>query len=307
MRRALLLSATCVLLACTYAPARSATQPVWNPHSPIGTVHALADAYNHRSLREYDALLAADFRFHFSGGDSSRGARYSDGFPRQEELVSAAEMFGIREPGDTLPMPVPKKIRAYPGELQEGADPEHPDSTCQYRVVVAKDFHVELTMPAGQFIEAGSAGMQVFHLVRGDAALRPAGQSPDTTRWYVRRWLEDLDAVSLSLAQVEGECAESDGAVPGGAIPGALALRPISVPVCPTIKVLCDLPGAGEAAVEVFDVQGRSVGKRLIRAAAAGTQLVEAGGGIRFSPGAYWVRLTQPGQQAVVRMVMVAR
>ena len=94
---------------------------------------------------------------------------------------------------------------------------------------------------------------------------------------------------------------------PLAAAPGLLRLRAINVPFCPTLKVLCDLPGSEPALLDVYDVVGRRVAHRVVTPQSAGTVLVEAGGGRQFAPGAYWVHLTQGNWPRVTRMVLVAR
>jgi hypothetical protein len=193
------------------------------------------------------------------------------------------------------------------GAVEVGVDPEHPDSTCQYRIAIAHDFRLRLVFTDGRTIVLTPA-LHVFHVVRGDAAICMPGQPADTTYWYIRHWFEDLDAVTIALGKMDGECTGgAEEAQPTAIAPALVGLRAIGVPLCPTLKVLCDLPGSESALLEVYDIQGRRVAQRTVTPQSPGSVLVEAGGGRRFTPGAYWVRLTQGRRPPVTRPVMVAR
>ena len=293
------LRAALVSLAALIAPAALAAGP------PAQAVQRLAGAYSQRSVAGIDALLTGDFRFHFSDNDSARGA-FVDGLPREDELEACRAMF---EGSNWAPRAT--SITVNLGALDEGIDPEHPDS-CQFRLVVAHDFRMTFTIPNGEWftILQAAGGLQVFHVVRGDVAVLAPGQTADPARWYVRRWIEDVDGLTISLAQVDGECAD-EGALSRGAPTGTdasrIGLRALDVPLCPTLKLLLDLPGNEPARLEVYDVQGRRVANRTIPVHGPGALLVEAGNGKRFTPGVYWLRLYQGTRPPAKRMVVVAR
>lgn len=64
------------------------------------------------------------------------------------------------------------------------------------------------------------------------------------------------------------------------------------------------LPGTG-ARLELFDVTGRRVWSRDLRALGAGTHRVRAGEGIALAPGMYAVRLVRGEQSSTVRAIVV--
>ena len=291
------------------AKPRTAKQPAAKPpgqlaaRSPAGVVHTLGSIYSERNLGSLDRLLTADFRFHFSSGDPA-GSRYAEGWTRDLELKSASAMFFGAESARIAERP--DSITFVLGEIVEGADPEHPDSTGHYRLVVARDMGLRLVLPHHKVVFV--RGMQVFHAVRGDAALCTHEQPADSTRWFLRRWVEDLDEVTAALAGVDGACGgEAEAHAVAPAVPVRLAVRAVGAPLCPTLKLLCELPAGGPATLEVYDVAGRRLSERTLPAHAAGVIATEAGGGMRFTPGAYWVRLSQTGGPAVTRMVLVAK
>lgn len=305
MRR--LLSVTLMALAASASPAHAGpAKEVAVARTPADVIRVLRSGYVARSAATFEALLTADFRFHFSADDRA-GASYAEGLDRATEMRVNHALF-TGDPGAMMAKPDTMEVTV--GTLDEGADPEHPDSTCQYRLVVAHDFVMRLGFvhhDTIDWVQAGG-GLQVFHVVRGDAAVRTADQRADTTRWYARRWLEDLDALTVSLTAITGECAEDAPPPPdAAAAPPALGLRAVNAPLCPTLKVFCDLPGTEPAKLEVFDVQGRRVAIRTLSPLSPGSALIEAGDGKRFTPGVYWLRLQQGKRPAAKRMVVVAR
>ncbi|MFN8586212.1 MAG: T9SS type A sorting domain-containing protein [Candidatus Eisenbacteria bacterium] len=147
----------------------------------------------------------------------------------------------------------------------------------------------------------------IFHLVRGDAAALAPGQAASRNRWYIREWFESARAAETALAQVDGHCDEAFTQAPAP-LPHTLAVHAVDSPLCSTLKLLCDLPEALPATVEVFDIAGRRLSQRTLTPSSPGvTMPVEAGNGARFAPGAYFVRLSQGRQKPVSRMVLVAR
>lgn len=287
---------------------------------PASAIHALERAYADKSLEGMAGLFTADYRFHFSakGRDDLKAA--VDGFTREHELKSAAALFdGVVREGRIV-MPAARTITATLDSLDESPDPEHPDSTAHYRIVAVHRFRLKIELADGNTL-ALNRSLHVFHLVRGDAAVRVEGQPADAGRWYMRRWIEDVDALALGLAASRGECGEptprpgatgrSEGAATASAgIPGApvhLAIHPLGNPACPTMDLTCDLPGSEPALLEVFDVMGRSMNQRDLQVTKPGTVKVEAGGGARIVPGVYWVRLSQGSRRPTTKMVVVAR
>lgn len=278
-------------------------KPFVPPTTPKRAVEALGKAYSNRSTRAFEGLLAADYRFHFSDGDSA-GVGYVNGLGREAEVRSARELFeggsndGRIQQADRIVVTV--------GEMEEGPDPEHPDSLSHYRVVTAHRMSFEMYFTASDTLMNLPAD-QIFFLVRGDVALRMPGQPGLSNRWYIRRWLENVRHLEEALASTDGQCEETTTAgMPTLAV--ALGLRALDSPLCSTLKLACDLPGAEPATLEVFDVAGRRMAKReLVPTSAGSTIQVEAGSGMRFAPGAYFLRLTQGNRAPSRKMVLVAR
>ncbi len=278
------------------APENAPTIPRTLRGSPTSAIRRAVDAYEHRSLDELASALAADYRFHFSEGDSC-GLAYVNGIDRDRELENAGVMFGNVRSAKT-------SIR----DFESGPDPEHPDSVEHYRVVIAHRFQFRFTLAsAPKDVMLNDAADHIFYLVRGDAAQLVPGQPPSREIWYIRRWFENAHKADSALAKMSGQCEEAV-AQSIAPLPVVLGVRAVNSPLCPTLTLLCDLPTAEPSKLEVFDVAGRRMSQRELVPGAAGTTMrVEAGSGTRFAPGAYFVRLSQGRAKPVSKMVLVAK
>ena len=280
--------------------------PAPTPTTPAGAVRTFARAYSDESLEALGALLSGDFGFY---GNDARVAPYLPKLlDRDRELRIASNIFnGVSRDGKVV-MPGADSVSITVGELAESPDPEHPDSTDHYRLVAVHRFESRIHR-AGLKDFTSLPALHVFHVVRGDAAILVAGQPADSTRWYVRRWFEDVNGLAAALDKVQGECDQADSTLRSKVRPTAslpLAIHPLGNPACPTLDIACDLPGSGPARLEVFDVMGRRMNHQEFDVAASGTIKLHAGAGVRLTPGAYWVRLTQAAHHST-RMVVVAR
>jgi len=294
-----------------HASPSTSVPPVNQPLvGPQAALERLADGYRDRSPDSVFANLTLDYRFH-TRGDSLTG--FIQGASRDDEYrVVHGMLSGVIHGGDTLMAPADSVGMIVDG-ISENPDPEHPDSTLHYRLLTVRRFMFGARTVRGVRFETRT-GLNVFHVVRGDVALLAVGQSADSTRWYVRRWLEDVTSLNADLAGRAGTCGEEPAPIPGPrsgggtpAIPTVLAVRPLTSPACAKLEVCCDLPGLEPVRVEVFDVNGRRMNRRDLDVAAAGTMSIEAGRGAKLFPGVYWVRVGQGLRPPATRMVVVAR
>jgi len=273
--------------------------------SPAGAIREYARAFSERSVLRLGALLAADFRSHIVGQDLVE-SRFPEGIDRAMEMsVIRGLIQGIRQGDSVLAAPM-REVRVKAEGLHEAADPEHPDSTEHYRLVVIGRFTFELSTDDGtEYLNHPS--LHIVHLVRGDAAMLVPGQPADARHWYIRRWLEDVNGLEAALGKIEGDCGQADSATTSMALTTlSLAIHPLGNPACPTLDIACDLPAAGPARIEVFDVMGRRLQRKEFDVAAPGTMKLQAGAGVHLAPGAYWVRLSQASRHST-RMVVVAK
>ena len=273
--------------------------------SPAGAIREYARAFSERSVVRLGALLAADFRSHVAGQDQVT-MRFPDGIDRATEMsVIRGLIQGVRQ-GDSVLAPPIRNAQVKAEGLHEADDPEHPDSTEHYRLVVIDRFTFDLTADDGTEYQSRPL-LHIVHVVRGDAAVLVPGQPADARHWYIRRWLEDVNGLEAALDKVEGDCGQADSATGSQALATLpLGIHALGNPACPTLDIACDLPAAGPARIEVFDVMGRRLQQQAFDVAAPGTMKVQAGAGVHFAPGAYWVRLSQAARHST-RMVVVAK
>ena len=225
-------------VASVAAATRSTSVPPVNQPlaGPEAALERFADGYRDRSPASVLASLTADFQFH-SKGDSL--LKFTSGVSREDEArVIEGMLHGVIRGGDTLVAPADSVGMILDG-ISEGVDPEHPDSTLHYEVLIVRRFEMGVRTSRGDHFLIASP-LNVFHVVRGDVAVLTQDQRADSTRWYVRRWLEDVSAVRADLAERQGGCGEAPAPRPGPrsgtgrttALPTVLAVHALTNPAC---------------------------------------------------------------------------
>jgi len=291
------------------AVATSSSKPAAKPDSrtvPTGgtavAMKALAAAYETKNVDGLDALYTADYEYLVNR--SSNNDPSFRGFTREDELKSARNLFrGVGADGTALPPA--QSIDVVMAGLSENVDPEHPDSATVYRLVVCREFALNMKLQNGNTVKT-TPSLHVFQLVRGDVAVLADGQTADPKRWYIRRWVDDVNDLAKALALTKGDCAPQPVPV-SDLVPGLrLVIQPLGNPACPTIDLACVIPATGSATVEVFDVTGRRVHRQTIQVTERGPRKIQAGAGATIKPGAYFVRVTQ-GNQIASQKILVAR
>lgn len=286
-----------------------ANQPL---SGPATAVENLAQAYRDRSPAAIGGVLTADYVFH-GYGDSL--PQFMRGSPRAVEMDAVRGMLQGVKHGDQVLMPAADQVEMVADGVSQQLDPEHPDSTEHYRVITVKRFGMHIRFKDYPDMVT-PASVHVFHVVRGDAAVRAMGQTSDPDRWYIRRWLEDVSGLRTALNEKKGDCGERDpgtepvvaaGLPVSPGVPAMLGIRALTNPACALLRVSCELPGSEPAKVEVYDVSGRLVNTRQLAVKSAGSVSVDAGAGAHLLPGVYWVRLAQAKRHPSTRMVVVAR
>ncbi len=298
------LAAACVALALSASAARAQSP---RPHAPAvgrsistaqpaGPLHALQEAYRARDIALFTSLLTSDYRYHFY--DETGRTWNLVGFTREKEIRSASCLFGS-EPGDTLcpkEFPPADSIALTVHGTRLADDPEHPDSTEHYALVIAEQFVLHAWLPSGMDLLTDPS-THAFHVVRGDVAHLTAGQPADSLHWYIRRWVTNVTSPGPDGPPRD---------LPSEPTPaGVLALRPLPNPTVPDLPLCFTLPEGGNAELAVYDVQGRRCIARTLRGYGAGEHTLAVGSGAQLRPGLYWARLTQPGHGAVTRMITV--
>lgn len=281
-------------------------QPVTGPASAI---EAYAQAFRERNSAGIDAVLTADYTFH---GMTLDFKQYTFGNARQNELETVDNMLnGLKRDGVIIFAP-PQSVSMTLDGVRDNIDPEHADSSEHYRVLTITRLGFEIVRDSTTKMTSAPS-LHVIHVVRGDVAQLMPGQTADPKRWYIRRWFEDIRGMNAQLGEKKGECGDEPAAEPGTAAaglpqrPGVLGVRALTNPACAAMRVQLELPGSEDAKVQVYDVSGRLVNERKLRAPEPGTQSIDAGTGAQILPGVYWVRVEQAKRRPGVRMVVVAR
>ena len=160
--------------------------------SPLNLAKRLEATWENRGEAEYGKLLSADFRYQFSLASDPLLVNMYPNWNRTDEIAALTHLFHgfTNEQGTTIP--AASRIDMTPTGVQVGSDPDHPDSSAQYQRMVVTNLEIQVEVPSGyEPVTYNISARHEFYLVRGDAAVLPAGAVANTTRWYVRRW-DDL-------------------------------------------------------------------------------------------------------------------
>lgn len=170
--------------------------------SPAHLAQRLEATWENEVETEYAKLLTDDFRFHFSASsDPLLVQAYGDNWKRADEIAALTHVFHgfINAHSDTIPGA--SAIALSLVGVQYAADFDHPDSSTYYKKVVVALFDGMFEFPSDpSSITYPISSRQELYLVRGDAAVLPAGMAADSTHWYVRRW----DDLSVSITSRKG-------------------------------------------------------------------------------------------------------
>jgi hypothetical protein len=118
--------------------------------------------------------------------------------------------------------------------------------------------------------------------------------APGTRYAYRLSWFEGGAQQSSAEAWID---------VPSLATLTLEGLRPN--PAVDAINVSFSLPNSSPATLELLDLAGRRVADREVGSLGAGRHLVRLDEGGRLTPGVYWVRLRQGGQQSMARAAVM--
>jgi len=158
--------------------------------SPAHLAQRLEATWENKVEAQYALLLSDDFRYHFSlASDPVLVDRYGDNWKRADEVTALTHLFHGFTNTQGTPIPAASRIDMTLTGVQVGNDPDHPDSTAQYQTMAVTDLGMQIEVPGNPDpVLYNISSRQELYLVRGDAAVLPAGAVADTTRWYVRRW-----------------------------------------------------------------------------------------------------------------------
>ncbi len=172
---------------CTYPPLPATVE------TPQAAMARFETTYESQNLTGYSKLFTSDFRFHFSAAaDPTLVSQYGNTWDSAFETNAAGHLFDGFTSERSDYNPGADLIALTLAAVRYESDPEHADSTRHYVVADSAQIALAITLASGAG-EYDVAGTHSFWLVRGDAARLGAGQAPDSTRWFIRRW-DDLTA-----------------------------------------------------------------------------------------------------------------
>jgi len=301
-------------LALVAAPAFAVSTSIPPANQPLAGPQAAVERYfgawRDRSPDEIAAVLTADYTAHMYDRELRDLGSFLSGSGRDMEIrVQRNLLTGSRQDGRLVMAPF-DTVTMFADGFSEAPDPEHPDSAGFYRVILVRRVQGHFGRRDGTHWDIQN-GLNIFHVVRGDVAALAEGEPADSSRWYIRRYIEDMRSVDHDLGDRPGHCGdEPPSAVASPASPATpltLAIHALTNPACATLELRCELPSSDPASVDVYDVTGRLVNHRDVPVPQPGPLTIAAGEGARLLPGAYWVRLVQARQTPITRMVVVAR
>jgi hypothetical protein len=136
----------------------------------------------------------------------------------------------------------------------------------------------------------------------------------DGATWQVLDVLPNAFVFRMAMSGTDLYAGRLDGlwrrstatvSVPGGGASSGLRFALAGPqPVADDVRLSFELPEAGSASIEVFDVTGRRTGEPVQQSMSAGPHEVSVNAR-SLSPGIYQARLTAGGRQEVVRLVRV--
>jgi hypothetical protein len=179
------------------------TPPNDTPHNTMLRFEA---TYEYQVVGEYEKLFTKDFRFTFSSqSDPLLVAEYGNNWGKDDEIESTRHLFqGFTDDEGTFQEAATSITMTFI-LLLEQENPQHPDSTEHYKLMIAQPLvlAIGLSNDSGFNVEA----RHEFYLVRGDAAVLDEGQDASTSRWYIYRW----DDLSEPISSPGGPRLSTDG------------------------------------------------------------------------------------------------
>ena len=157
--------------------------------TPAAALSRLSWSWKHRALEPSRDLFTCDYEFVFAPGDSA-GIRFQDRpWTRPDELDFARHLF---ETGSAL-LPAASYVALDMEEDPPALPDDRPGKEPRWHRRIQTPFVAVVEAPGRQF---RVLGFEVFYFVRGDSAcipqeLRDRGYGPDSTRWWIERWVED--------------------------------------------------------------------------------------------------------------------
>ena len=168
-------------------PAKIESAPV--PNSPRHALDLFKWCWTNRDYDFYKEIFTADYRFEFASTDSAGNAYRTTPWTRDDELISAKNLFRSGTAGE----PQASQITlVFEGRLTTAHD-DRGDTVFTFpyhQMILVNNLTLTVTKTDGSAYRVN--GGAKFYFVRGDSADIPIelGFPPDSTRWYIERWVD---------------------------------------------------------------------------------------------------------------------
>jgi hypothetical protein len=181
------------------------SEPAPVPSSAPNLLRLFEWCYNNQAIAEYREIFSDDYRFFFSPTDSSGGEWRGTPWTREDELISATQLFvggsATEPPASSIRLSLDKNFFVFPDPNYTAWDPEG-----RWHKNIRTTVTLVITTEGGSSTEI--QGHANFYMIRGDSAvipeeLRLRGFGPDPLRWYIRRW--DDETAQEGIAQTVGQ------------------------------------------------------------------------------------------------------
>lgn len=165
-------------------PARAPMAP--RADSPSNAIRLFEWGWEHRDLGAFRDVLAGDFLFVFTLGDSAGYPVRHAPFGREQMLLCLTHLFvggGSAPPATSIALTLDPTLRALP-DSRVGKNGKW------HKEIVTS---VDLTIKLEDLTEYRVTGYARFFVVRGDSAVIPGDlvAEPDSTRWYIDQWNDE--------------------------------------------------------------------------------------------------------------------
>jgi hypothetical protein len=196
-----------------FAPTLGASIPAPKPTSAPGVLRLFEWCYNNKAIAEYREIFSADYQFFFSPRDSAGAEWRGTPFRREDELISATQLFVGGSAGEPAARSINLKFDpnffVYPDpDFTYFPEPNRTmprDPLGRWHKNIRTTVNLRIGTDDGSSIEI--LGYANFYMIRGDSAdipeeLKLLGFKPDSTRWYIRRWDDETVSEGGTLALV---------------------------------------------------------------------------------------------------------
>ena len=197
------------------APTLGISIPAPKPTSAPGVLRLFEWCYNNKAIAEYSEIFSADYQFFFSPRDSAGADGRGTPFRREDELISATQLFVGGVDGEPAARSINLKLDPnfnvrpdpYFAYFPEPNQTMPRDPLGRWHKNIRTTVNLRIGTEDGSSIEI--LGHANFFMIRGDSAdipeeLQLLGFKPDSTRWYIRHWDDETVSEGGVLARAPG-------------------------------------------------------------------------------------------------------